>query len=748
LEGLNPEQKTAVEIVDRHLLVVAGAGSGKTRVLTHKIAHLVEDHHVPPSAVLAMTFSNRAAREMLDRIRILLPSFEQPRWVGTFHSICLRLLKEFSGEAELPRYFTIYDESDQMSALKRATKDLNLDPKRYPPSTIRYHIDRAKNETWDVMKHLTAQGHLSEGALKIAERYGQILRQNNALDFGDLLALAVQLIRKNDNVRSLLQRRFRRILIDEYQDTNRIQKELVRELSGPDGIVCAVGDEDQSIYGWRGARVENILEFDTDFPGAEIVKLERNYRSTPQILNVANQVISHNTGRRGKNLWTENPEGASVVFYQAEDDHEEAAYVFDKIQEILGGKKHRAREISIFYRTHAQSRVFEEESRRRNLPYKIFGGVRFYDRAEIKNLLAFLKLALNPTDDLSFQRIINVPARGIGGKSIENLAALAAEKGCSLLAAIPQLAGSAKSERALKEFHEWFKPLSDGAATRPPAEVAEEVLDKSGYREVLEKEDSIEAESRLENIQELLRSMEEFAEQEEGSLPAYLDRVSLIMDIDAFNPENDLLTFMTAHNSKGLEFDVVFVVGMEEGLFPHRRSLEDGDPNEVEEERRLCYVAMTRARKQLTLTAAARRRVYQSTQYNPVSRFIGEIPSKLISDESGSRTDPAEMHVSSYSYWGKAKPPKHPTAPPDEFRQESYDNDNAPSRALWGKAAAKAQMNSPYPPGARVLHPDFGLGTVRKCEGKDDNLKLTVQFQSVGLKKLILKYCTLELVDR
>ncbi|MFH1017462.1 MAG: UvrD-helicase domain-containing protein [Pseudomonadota bacterium] len=747
LEGLNPEQKAAVETIDRHLLVVAGAGSGKTRVLTHKIAYLVEEQRVPPHAVLAMTFSNRAAREMLERVRILLPSYEQPRWIGTFHSICLRFLKEFSREAGLPPYFTIYDESDQISALKRATRELNLDPKRFPPSTIQYYIDRAKNETGDVLKWLTTKQVLTEGALKIAEAYERLLRQNHALDFGDLLTQAVRILRDVPAVRDELRRRFKRILIDEYQDTNRIQKELVRELAGAGAVVCAVGDEDQSIYGWRGARVENILEFDSDFPGAHIVKLEQNYRSTQRILDAANHVIGHNVGRRGKNLWTKNEEGALVTFRQTEDDHEEAAYVFDRIEEMLREKAHPAREIAIFYRTHAQSRILEEESRRRNLPYRIFGGVRFYDRAEIKDMMAFLRLLLNPADDLSFLRVVNLPSRGIGGKTLESLGILAREKGCSLLASIPHVQGQTKAERALRDFHEWFAPLLKEASTRIPADAAEEILERSGYRKALQEADTIEAESRLENIDELLRSMEEFAEEDEGALPAYLDRVSLIADVDSFDPQGDVLTLMTTHNSKGLEFNAVFVVGMEEGIFPHQRSLDDGDPNEIEEERRLCYVAMTRARKALTLTAAARRRLYQSTQYNPVSRFIGEIPAKFLKDETGSGQDASRVQVSRYSYWGKARTPRK-SPQTDEYRQESYDEDDLPRRAVWGKAAVKAQMNAPFPPGAQVLHPDFGLGTVRRCEGKDDNLKLTVQFQSVGLKKLMLKYCTLELVSR
>jgi len=422
LSGLNPQQTAAVKKVDQHLLVVAGAGSGKTRVLTHKIAYLVEELGVYPSQILAMTFSNKAANEMRERVQQLLPSFEQPRWVGTFHSTCLRILRDFHEEAEISPNFTIYDETDQISVLKRALSDLGYDKKKLPPKVIRYQINRAKNETDDLLPYLREHSELSDRAMHVAERYQEILKQNQAMDFGDLLSQSTRLLRRNSQVRSKLQQRWKRILIDEYQDTNQIQKELILSLTGEHGIVCAVGDEDQSIYAWRGARVENILEFPQDFPKSSVLKLEQNYRSTKQILAAANHVIRHNVGRRDKTLWTENDEGSVVSFFYAEDDYQEAAYILEQIEVSLRNDPIQPRDIAIFYRTHVQSRLLEEECRRRNQPYKVLGGIRFYDRAEIKDALAFLKLALNPDDNVSFERVINSPPRGVGKQSLLRLA--------------------------------------------------------------------------------------------------------------------------------------------------------------------------------------------------------------------------------------------------------------------------------------------------------------------------------------
>jgi DNA helicase-2/ATP-dependent DNA helicase PcrA len=488
-----------------------------------------------------------------------------------------------------------------------------------------------------------------------------------------------------------------------------------------------VGDEDQSIYAWRGACVENILDFPDDFPGAAIVKLEQNYRSTKRILTAANHVIRHNIGRREKTLWTDNPEGVAPLFFQGEDDRTEADFVIDRAEKTIRQGKSKAGEIAVFYRTHVQSRVLEEACRRRSLPYRVFGGQKFYDRAEIKDAFAYLRLLTNPHDDIAFERAVGTPSRGIGGKTLEQLSQTARAAGTSEFMAIPLLPPKGKTAKALLAFHSWLAPLTAERKSLGISELTERILNESGVLAALERENTIEAGSRIENLQELLRSMVEFEEETGGDLETYLDRISLLSDADRNDADTDTIVLMTMHNAKGLEYDHVSIVGMEEGVFPHARSLEGNPSEEIEEERRLCYVAMTRARKELTLTAAARRRLYQSVRYNPVSRFIGEIPPTLLTRiESPTLPSPRSHFV-------------RDTA--DDYRQYSYEEET-------GRKPAGRDASSPYHPGTQVLHPDFGVGTIRKCEGNADNLKLTVQFRTGGTRKLLLNYCTLEVVAR
>ncbi|MCC7460443.1 MAG: UvrD-helicase domain-containing protein, partial [Proteobacteria bacterium] len=629
LEGLNPQQYAAVEACDNHLLVVAGAGSGKTRVLTHKIIHLIEDRNVYPSQILAMTFSNKAANEMKNRIRILLPSFEQPHWIGTFHSICLRILKEFHTYMGINQQFSIYDDDDQLTLLKQIMEEMNIDTKQVPPKAIRWQIAQAKNESEKVVEYLQQHNLLSPQGMEVAKKYQEKLLQNQAMDFGDLLIHTLTLLRKHPEVKAKVHHRWRRILIDEYQDTNNIQKDLIKELAGPNTIICAVGDEDQAIYSWRGARVENMSEFEQDFPDGQVIKLDQNYRSTKQILAVANSVIKNNYGRREKKLWTENPEGEQVQFYLADDDMTEAMFVIGRIQR-LRDEGFTYKDCCILYRTHVQSRLLEEEARKRNIPYQILGGTRFYDRMEIKDTLSFLKLAANSADNVAFDRIINKPARGIGAQTLAKLAGTADQLKMSWFDAIPRFNASGKSAVELGKFYLWMKKIQTEIETLKPTEVAERILKDSGYMDSLEKEGTVEAESRIENINELLRSIEDYEEMTKGSILGFLDQVALISDLDKLDPETPMLTMMTVHNSKGLEYPNIFVVGMEEGVFPHQRSLDDSNPNEVEEERRLCYVAMTRAEKKLHLTACQQRRHFRNVMFNPVSRFIGEIPESML----------------------------------------------------------------------------------------------------------------------
>jgi DNA helicase-2/ATP-dependent DNA helicase PcrA len=729
LAGLNPQQTAAVENCDDHLLVVAGAGSGKTRVLTQKIIHLIEEKRIYPNQILAMTFSNKAANEMKSRIRILLPSFEQPHWIGTFHSMCLRILKENHEILGLNPQFSIYDDDDQATLLKQIISDLNLDPKQLPPKAIRWQIAQAKNETEKVIEYIQENHLLSPNGLEVAKKYQEYLQKNHAMDFGDLLIRTVLLFRKHPEVKAKYNQRWKRILIDEYQDTNQIQKELIKELCGPATIVCAVGDEDQAIYSWRGARVENMMEFEQDFPGAKTVKLDQNYRSTKQILTVANSVIKNNQGRREKKLWTENPDGDLAQFYLAEDDRGEAAFVIDTVQ-LLQNEGQTFKDMCILYRTHVQSRMLEEEARRRNIPYQILGGMKFYDRAEIKDVLAFLKLAANPADNVAFERIINKPARGVGKQTIAKLYELADRTNQSMFDAIPKIDGSAKALKELGDFYLKFKKIQEVIATEKPTVITERILKETGYLEAMEREGTIESETRLENIQELLRSIEEFEESTQQNILLFLDQVSLAAGTDEMDPNTPMLTMMTVHNSKGLEYPTIFAVGMEEGIFPHQRSIQDYDEGEMEEERRLCYVAMTRAEKKLYLTACQRRRLYHDVMFNPISRFIGEIPASMINQIP----NPSLVFNSKKNY-------KDPNSF-DEYAQESYDD--------FPKAtgAYTQQPETPYIPGAKVHHPDFGQGVIKKTEGNVDNLKLTITFNRAGTKKILLNYCELELIQR
>ncbi|MCB0308761.1 MAG: UvrD-helicase domain-containing protein [Bdellovibrionales bacterium] len=710
----------------------SSAGSGKTFTLVKEYINLVLADPNRYRHILAITFTNKAANEMKERVGHLLPSYGQPRWIGTFHSTCLRILKEFHEKLGYIKDFSIYDDSDQISLLKRVIANLNLDPKKYSPKLVRFHIDRAKNETIDILDYLEHEVVVGDTTLDIVQHYQKALLANQAMDFGDLLGKTLQLLNENSDVLRTLQNRWTRLLIDEYQDTNVIQKLLIQKLAGNQGIVCAVGDEDQSIYAWRGARVENMLTFPDDFSGAEIIKLEQNYRSTKRILDAANSVIQNNAGRRAKTLWTDNPEGDMILFDHAEDDYGESRFVLDQIQKITNDPRNKTSEIAIFYRTHVQSRLLEEECRRRNQNYTVLGGTRFFDRMEIKDTLAYLRFTLNPADNISFLRIVNTPSRGIGKQTLENLGHIAGENELSMFDAILKMPTQKKAEKALYKFHQWFFGFRQDIENKKPEEVTEALLKESGYEKMLENEGTIEAESRLENLQELLRSMEEFSQETQGTLGEYLERVSLISDTDRIQTGAAPIVMMTVHNSKGLEFDHVFMVGMEEGIFPHQRAIEVSIQDELEEERRLCYVAMTRARKQLFLSAASRRHLYKGIQNNPVSRFVGEIPDQYLV-----RFQPPESRIHRSPRSGRMRSRRIEV---DEFFQESYDesyHENYDHEIYEG-----------YRPGTTVSHPEFGEGTIKKCEGNPGNLKITVHFKMRGLKKLALNFCQIEIIQR
>jgi DNA helicase II / ATP-dependent DNA helicase PcrA len=715
LDGLNPQQREAVLATDGPVLILAGAGSGKTRVITHRIAHLVLDKGVPTDAVLAVTFTNKAAGEMKARIEALLQGRALTGWVSTFHSLCVRLLRREAGNIGLSRDFVIYDDDDQIAAVREALRQLDLPEKLNPPRRILSRISSQKNSGRTLETDDEAP---SSRFADIAARYRQILDAAHALDFDDLLLKTRDLLEQNAQVREYYQRRFRYVLVDEYQDTNRAQYDIVRLLVGPSGNLTVVGDEDQSIYSWRGADIQNILDFEHDFPGARVLRLELNYRSTQAILDSASGLVAHNERRKGKLLNAVKPSGEAVRLHFASDEFEEAAWVVNRIP--------RGRErTAILYRTNAQSRLMEEALMRSSIPYTVIGGVGFYERKEVKDVIAYLRLAANPDDSMALRRVLNVPTRGIGARTLAELEARSAAERISLWLALELVVGDAllpaRVTQPLQRFHELILALRGDAARMTPKPLIESVLARSGYSAALAAEDSQEAEDRLENLAELLSAAADFEfRADDPTLGAFLDQVSLLSELDVPKREAPVI-LMTLHSAKGLEFDAVFLIGMEDGLLPHSRSLLV--PDALEEERRLCYVGMTRAMDRLHLSCARSRQVFGQRKIAQPSRFLEEIPR-------------ARVEVSGET---------QRSSPPSRFRYErDWD-----SRASRGSGSA---MPPPPPagdlgefrPGLKVRHPLFGVGTVVRSEGAGDDLKVTVSFMGIGAKKLVARYAGLE----
>ena len=621
LSTLNDKQKEAVKWPDGPILVLAGAGSGKTRVLTTKLAYLVNEKGVNPYNILAITFTNKAAKEMKERSFKMLGSDAYHMQISTFHSLGLLLIRENYEKLGFDKNFTILDSDDSLTIIKKILKDMNLDPKVYNPRAIRNKISSAKNELMDSNYYSRfANSEYEEIVLEVFKRYEQKVVKNNSMDFDDLLLLPIKLFKKYPDVLEKYQDRFKYILVDEYQDTNEAQYILIKMLSKKYKNICVVGDLDQSIYGFRGANFRNILNFEKDYPDAKVVPLEENYRSTGNILNVANDIIKHNKQRKEKKLWTKNDNGPKIRYHRAYDEKDEANYVMEEIRKLIVSGEPKS-SIAVLYRTNAQSRNMEEALLRDNIPYKVVGSFYFYNRKEIKDLISYLKLIYNSNDDVSLLRIINVPKRQIGPKTIENLATKAMEKGVSLYEAID-------SGKEL-EFKKLIEKLKDESENVSLTELVEMILVESGMRKELESSKTLEAEVRLENLEEF-KSITKNFEENNGviSLEEFLLEISLVSDIEEHKNNNDVVTLMTIHSAKGLEFDHVFIIGLEEGLFPHMNSLNSSD--EIEEERRLCYVAVTRARKTLTLVNAERRMLYGNTNCNPPSRFISEISDEYL----------------------------------------------------------------------------------------------------------------------
>jgi len=769
LDGLNEPQRAAVAHVDGPLLVLAGAGSGKTRVLTHRVAHLIATGAARPDEVVAITFTNKAAGEMKARIEGLVGGIARTMWISTFHSMCARILRREAQRLGYRSTFSIHDEDDRRRLIKRCLADLDLDPKRVPPEAVARQISDAKNQLLDAAAYREkVAGFLAEAAADVYERYERELAAMNAMDFDDLLMKTVGLLERFPERRRHYQQAFRYILVDEYQDTNHAQYRLASLLAEEHRNLMVVGDDDQSIYSWRGADIRNILEFERDYPEATVIRLEQNYRSTQRILDVANAVVTHNRRRKGKHLWTPRGEGAPVRVVEVNDERAEAQYVASEVQRLLegeaDGRAYAPREVAVLYRTNAQSRVLEEQFGRYAIGYQVIGGPKFYERAEIRDVLAYLTVLVNPDDTQRLLRIVNVPRRGLGATTLQRLQTYAASAGESLWAVVAAAADvpglTPGAVRALEGFAALVRGLQAGVEGRPVAEVVRSVLDETGYEDGLRDQRTLEAEGRLENLEEFVGVAGEYDRRAtEPTLDGFLQEISLYTDVDSYAETGELITLMTLHNAKGLEFPVVFVTGMEEGVFPHQRSL---DEQNLEEERRLAYVGITRAMDRLYLVYARARSLWGGAQYNLPSRFLGEIPARLAEREvvgGGSAWGAASWGAG--SGWGGA-PERGSLGYGDRASSEGRRRAGEEGRGAWREGAG-GRRRRPYDdadgasgrritglegrdldgevvgqyfaPGERVLHATLGEGTVLAVESGGIVL---VRFENDGSERRLM----------
>ncbi len=731
---LNPAQVKAASYVDGPLLVLAGAGSGKTRVLTYRIAYLVEHLGIDPYHILAVTFTNKAAAEMKDRINRMLGQGDVPQWVGTFHSLSARILRREAETLGFRRDFVIYDGDDQLALIRRVMKDLEISEKRFAPKAVQNHISGAKDQLVSTAEYKAQNNGFFEQQVvsRVYEVYQQALEDSNALDFDDLIMRLAVGYATNPDLLDRYQERFQYILVDEYQDTNRAQYEWINQLARKYRNLCVVGDDDQSIYAWRGADIRNILEFEKDYPEARIVRLEQNYRSTQLILKTGNAVIRNNKGRKGKELWTDNPSGEKIGIVETVDERDEARWITRKIQVTRADSDRPLKDYTMLYRTNAQSRALEDELRRTGLPYVIVGGVRFYERMEVKDVLAYLKILVNGRDVISFRRMVNTPARGLGAVRVGHIETLAFERGIDYVEAL-YLAGEAglsgAAARAAVDLGEFLLDLRARLDEISGAEAARRLLEKTGYLRELEMEaaKNVEAEVRVQNVNELMAALEEATERPEGGkevagLGAFLEEVALVTDIDRWDESADCVTLMTLHNAKGLEFPIVFITGMEDGLFPISRAMES--PSDLEEERRLCYVGITRAQERLYLTHSNLRRRYGDSSISLRSRFIDEIPDEFATHESAGRNY-------SRTSW------KQERASSDSPLFE--DDGSAPRIVQTPMGRVRIAQ------GQNVKHPVWGKGRIIQVAGSGDDLRATIRFSDTT-KKVIVKYAALEMI--
>ncbi len=753
LSMLNPQQRLAAETLEGPVLILAGAGSGKTRALTCRVANLMA-HGVPAYHILALTFTNKAAKEMKERIAVLVGDEANDAWVSTFHATCARILRRDIEKLGYSRSFVIYDDDDQAAVLKEILKRLNIDDKFLPIRELKSKISDAKNKLMgpsEWFEH-SERDFRSQQIKRVFLEYETRLRALNALDFDDLLVRTLELMAEHPPVLQYYRQRFQYVMVDEYQDTNYAQYMLVKLLTDESRNLCVVGDDDQSIYGWRGADIRNILDFEKDYPDAKVIKLEQNYRSSANILDAANQVIAHNSGRKEKKLWTEQPEGELIRLFAAGDEREEAAWVSDRIRQMnRHGESYG--NMAILYRTNAQSRVLEEMLMRSAIPYKVFGGQKFYDRKEVRDVIAYLRVIVNPSDDVSLRRIINVPKRAIGDSTVQELMNHARENNMPLYSALSDIPESlsARPRKCVTDFFMLMTMLLALKETMSLTEFVTTLVDKTGLLAQYQKEDSDEARSRVENIQEFMGAVEEYAKVTDNpTLEDYLENVSLVTDLDQQEDERGYVTLMTLHSAKGLEFPNVFMTGMEEGIFPSARSLQDD--TRMEEERRLCYVGITRAQKRLFISRATQRMLYNQVNRNAPSRFLQEIPARLMTDEMATMRehfgDRAQMQGRTRNQYnrGGATPRTTPSSTPTVRPggsglkglnipgvQKGFGFSQSPARQL-----SDSVLQNMYQPGDRVRHLKFGEGTVLEVTGTGSTSRIKIEFTAYGVKEFAL----------
>ena len=762
IEGLNDKQKEAVLATEGPCLVIAGAGSGKTKVLTHKIAYLLSEKNVKPWNILSITFTNKAANEMKQRVEKLVGEASQEMWLGTFHSICVRILRRFIDRIGFDTTFLIFDSTDQRTLVKECIKSIGLDDKLFTDRSVLSEISNGKNDMLEPKAYqVKYNGDFRKEKIgKVYELYQKKLKENNALDFDDIINYTIKILTENPDVLEYYTEKFKYVLVDEYQDTNKAQFMLVSILASKYGNITVVGDNDQGIYSFRGADITNILNFEKDFPGSKIVKLEQNYRCTGNILKAANAVIKNNENKYDKKLWTENEEGKLPCIYKAEDEYDEASYIVKQINMLKMEEYLKLSDFVILYRMNSQSRAIEDIFRRENIPYKIIGGLKFYERKEIKDIIAYLRLIFNTSDNLSLKRIINEPKRGIGKTSLDNIQDISDKTGKSMYEII-KYAEQYELNRVKAnsiQFVEVIEELRKQVNQIPISELIKLTLNKTGYVKALENENTIEAESRIQNLEEFLTVAIEFEEQmAENTLAEFLESISLTSDIDNMEESEDTVTLMTLHSAKGLEFPVVFLVGMEEGIFPGYKSI--GEIKELEEERRLFYVGITRAMQYLYLTCAKRRTIFGSTSYNQMSRFLKEIPKDLLDGyEEIDNEDNNSFKDSNYgweygtNYAGKVKTYKFDNVekiPEVKEKVGAFQFRTAESflNSLNKKASDRQVDITKYKEGQRIYHKKFGEGTINKIEQEGEDYKLDIQFDKVGHKRLMAKFAELEIIE-